>query len=70
MGQGFSNEALKYAKMQFYMDDSSRSTKTHYGIGLYFADNVVKQHRGSLVLINLDKRPGAKVIINIPASRL
>lgn len=69
-GKGFSDEALKYAKVQFYMEDSSRSSKTHYGIGLYFADTVVKQHGGSLVIKNLYGRSGARVIINIPLEQI
>lgn len=70
MGKGFNDEALKYAKIQFYMEDSSRSSKIHYGIGLYFADTVVKQHGGSLVLKNLEGQSGARVIISIPLEQL
>lgn len=70
MGKGFNEEALKYAKIQFYMEDSSRSSKIHYGIGLYFADTVVKQHGGSLVLKNLEGQSGARVIISIPLEQL
>lgn len=70
MGKGFNDETLKYAKIQFYMEDSSRSSKIHYGIGLYFADTVVKQHGGSLVLKNLEGQSGARVIISIPLEQL
>ena len=36
-GSGFSPEALKHGTEQFYMDDTSRTSKTHFGIGLYAA---------------------------------
>lgn len=65
-GKGFSNEALKYAATQFYMDDSSRNSKSHFGIGLYVTDTIVKQHGGQLVLEDPKNISGAKVSIKIP----
>lgn len=65
-GKGFSKEAMKYATAQFYRDDASRNSKTHFGIGLYFADTIIKLHGGQLILENLEERPGAKVTIKIP----
>ncbi|KEI78539.1 multidrug ABC transporter [Clostridium botulinum A2 117] len=65
-GKGFSGEDLKAAKKQFYMGDSSRTSKTHWGMGLYIADSIVKQHNGVLTLKNSHKIGGAKVIIKIP----
>ncbi len=64
-GKGFSNEDLKAAKKQFYMGDSSRTSKTHWGMGLYIADSIVKQHNGILTIENLHQG-GGKVIIKIP----
>lgn len=65
-GTGFSPEALKYAATQFYMDDQSRNSKSHYGIGLYVADSVAKQHGGRLILENNKTKQGAIVTIEIP----
>lgn len=65
-GNGFSPEALKYAATQFYMDDQSRNSKSHYGIGLYVADSVAKQHGGRLILENNKAKQGAIVTIEIP----
>lgn len=64
-GKGFSNEDLKAAKKQFYTGDSSRTSKTHWGMGLYIADSIVKQHNGILTIEN-SHQGGAKVIIKIP----
>ena len=66
MGTGFSSEALKRATEQFYMDDDSRNSKSHYGIGLYTADTIVKHHNGQLILSNDDITGGAVVTIAIP----
>lgn len=65
-GRGFSEEALKNAKKQFYMDDKSRNSKKHSGIGLYMADLVIKQHNGELVLGNSGRTGGAEVVVKIP----
>ena len=64
-GKGFSNEDLRAAKKQFYMGDSGRTSKTHWGMGLYIADSIVKQHNGILTIKN-SHQGGAKVIIKIP----
>jgi signal transduction histidine kinase len=65
-GNGFSPEALKYAATQFYMDDQSRNSKSHYGIGLYVADSVAKQHGGRLIFDNNKAKQGAIVTLEIP----
>lgn len=64
-GNGFSAEALKHATEQFYMNDRSRNSKSHFGIGLYMADLVIKQHNGQLILENSQKTGGAKVTMKI-----
>lgn len=66
MGSGFSPEALKHATEQFYMDEQSRHSKSHYGIGLYVADSIIAKHGGQLILSNSEKTGGAQVIIKIP----
>lgn len=57
-GKGFSQEALKHATEQFFMDDNSRSGGMHYGIGLFFAMNVAKMHGGDIKLSNSEERGG------------
>lgn len=65
-GNGFSPEALKRATKQFYMDEQSRHSKSHYGIGLYVANSIITQHGGQLILSNSEKTGGAQVVIKIP----
>jgi K+-sensing histidine kinase KdpD len=60
-GSGFSPEVLKHGTEQFYMDEESRTSGSHYGIGLYFTNLVVNQHGGNLLLENLSASGGAKV---------
>lgn len=66
MGSGFSPEALKRATEQFYMEEQSRHSKSHYGIGLYVANSIIAQHGGQLILSNSEKTGGAQVMIKIP----
>lgn len=65
-GKGFSDEALKHATEQFFMDDDSRNSKSHYGIGLYVAASIAKKHNGKIILQNSVATGGAKVTIQIP----
>ena len=65
-GDGFSAEALQHATEQFYMDDRSRNSKAHFGIGLFMADLVMKQHEGQLIIDNSKQTGGAKVVMKIP----
>lgn len=65
-GSGFSLEALEHGTEQFYMDDTSRTSKTHFGVGLYVANTIIKKHGGQLILNNSKETGGAKVMIKIP----
>ena len=65
-GCGFSQEALNHAKERFYMADQSRSSKLHYGMGLYIVDIIIKQHKGKLLLDNSTETKGAKVTVKLP----
>lgn len=65
-GKGFSEEALKHACEKFYMEDRSRSSKLHYGMGLYIADTIIQQHDGVLILGNSLETRGAEVVVKIP----
>lgn len=58
-GKGFSDEALKHATEQFFMDDDSRNLKSHYGIGLYVAASIAKKHNGKIILENSAVAGGA-----------
>lgn len=66
MGKGFTPEALKRATEQFYMDDNSRNSKSHHGIGLYTANTIIKHHKGQLILSNDEVTGSAVVIIKVP----
>lgn len=63
-GSGFTPEALAHGTEQFFMDDSSRTGGFHYGIGLFFAKKVAKEHGGEIVLANSRETGGAKVEIS------
>lgn len=65
-GCGFSKEALNHALEKFYMDDQSRGSKLHFGMGLFIVDSILKQHGGKLLLENSKKTHGAQVTITIP----
>lgn len=66
-GKGFTEGALRHATEQFYMDDGSRTAAgSHYGMGLYIVDTIVKQHNGLLILENVSVKGGAKVTVKIP----
>lgn len=65
-GKGFSKEALKHANERFYMGDSSRCSKQHFGMGLYITDSIVKQHDGEMILENSEITSGASIIIKLP----
>ncbi|GAA0732712.1 HAMP domain-containing sensor histidine kinase [Clostridium oceanicum] len=64
-GKGFSKESLLKAKDQFYMDDSSRGGKSHYGMGLYITNTIVKKHNGKMELLNSKTTKGAEINIYI-----
>ena len=64
-GVGFSKEALLHARERFFMGDSSRGSKMHYGMGLYITDLIMKQHDGKMILKNSKKSSGAEVVLEI-----
>ncbi|MBU3188164.1 HAMP domain-containing histidine kinase [Clostridium bowmanii] len=65
-GKGFSRENIKSATKQFYMGDSSRASKSHYGIGLFITESFVNLHGGTLHIANSTVTGGAEVTIEIP----
>lgn len=66
-GKGFSKEDLAQGKRRFYMGDTSRSSRRHYGMGLTIADNIIRQHNGKLLLDSgTGDLGGARVTLSIP----
>lgn len=65
-GKGFSPEDLKQAATQFYRGDKSRSSKDHFGMGLFIAKTIAKQHDGTLTITNSAISDGGQVTIEIP----
>lgn len=65
-GAGFSPEALANATSQFYMEDESRSSNLHYGMGLYIANTIIVKHNGKISLSNSKQLKGAEVTVSIP----
>jgi len=69
-GSGFSQKALKHAVEQFFMEDDSRGTRGHFGMGLYIANTMIEQHGGSLSVGNRKDGQGAVVTIQLPVSSI
>lgn len=67
-GKGFSSADLQEATKQFYSGEQSRSSKNHYGMGLFIAKSIAAQHQGSLLLANAPDAKGAEVTLSIPYS--
>jgi len=65
-GRGFTKEELKTATEQFFQGDKSRSSKSHYGMGLYIAKKFIEMHNGRIYLSNYEKLGGGKVILELP----
>lgn len=63
-GRGFSTEALYHATEQFYTEKKERDGE-HYGLGLYFAQIVAKEHNGNLHMENKPDGNGAEVVLII-----
>lgn len=60
-GSGFSKAALKHATERLWRGHAARSADGHNGLGLWFAEQVVKTHAGKLELCNYDS--GGKATI-------
>lgn len=67
-GKGFTQEALEHAEEMFYMDDRSRNSKMHFGMGLYITHCIIEQHKGRLELGNSNSTEGGQVSITIPVN--
>lgn len=64
-GIGFTKQGLKNATNKFYMENSERNVENHYGIGLYIAQTIAKNHGGEVLLKNRNDRQGAEVSLII-----
>lgn len=64
-GSGFSQQDIRNATKQFYQGDFSRSSKYHYGMGLFIADSIIKKHGGVLTIGNAPSTGGGLVTIKI-----
>ncbi|BCZ48761.1 two-component sensor histidine kinase [Clostridium gelidum] len=67
-GRGFTKEGLSSATEQFFQGDKSRSSKNHYGMGLYIAKKFIERHNGRIYLSNSEKLGGAKVTLELPST--
>lgn len=67
-GKGFSEEALLNGDKQFFTENKAR-TGTHYGLGLYMSQEVVKEHQGRLSFWNKEGGQGAIVSIELHMNR-
>ena len=65
-GSGFTPEAMHHAQEQFFMENKSRTSNLHFGMGLYITSSIIKQHNGRLILKNSGRTNGAQVIVRIP----
>lgn len=64
-GKGFSPQDLKQAAERFYRGDASRSSSTHYGMGLFIAKSIAERHGGTLEIAN-SPSGGGQVTLTIP----
>lgn len=62
-GIGFSEKMLKDGVKLFAMDEDSRTGRSHYGMGLYFAASVIEKHNGEIHLSNDKMHGGARILI-------
>lgn len=60
-GKGFNDEDLKNALNSYYKNNQDND-KSHFGLGLYISNILIKKHNGSINLSN-SKQHGAKVNI-------
>lgn len=65
-GKGFSKEALRHAKEQFFMENAGRTSKMHFGMGLFIVESMMKQCHGTLQIENDETTHGGKVTLTLP----
>lgn len=62
-GDGFNDDALEKVGTPFFMESKKRDVGKHYGLGLYFATDVAKYHKGMLLAKNINN--GAEIVLKI-----
>lgn len=60
-GPGFSKAAIHHATERLWRDDSARASTGHNGLGLWFASQVIRNHKGQILLSN--RANGGVVVI-------
>ncbi|MDF2869040.1 MAG: two-component sensor histidine kinase [Anaerocolumna sp.] len=63
-GKGFTQEALRYAKNQFYTEKTHRGEE-HYGLGMYNANHIAERYNGGIKYYNKPEQTGAVVIFEV-----
>ena len=63
-GKGFTQEALRYAKNQFYTEKTHRGEE-HYGLGMYYANHIAESYNGGITYYNKPEQTGAVVIFEV-----
>lgn len=57
-GPGFTADELHHATEEFFMGDKGRTPGEHYGMGLYIASTILRQHNGWIALENASNGGG------------
>jgi signal transduction histidine kinase len=63
-GNGFSEDAFIHAKDQFYTEKTERSEE-HYGLGMYFANQVAENYNGCITYYNKPDNTGSVVVFEL-----
>ncbi len=64
-GPGFTEEDLRHGMEQFYQGDKSRSSRKHYGMGLFIVQSFVSSQGGRMTLSNSPELKGACVHVEL-----
>ncbi len=64
-GPGFTKEDMLSGTEQFYQGDKSRSSRSHYGMGLFMVKSFIRQQGGNLMLGNSANKKGALVRLEL-----
>lgn len=68
-GQGIAKEDLSRIFQRFYRVNQSRSESGSYGLGLAIAQQIIKQHRGS-INVKSELGKGASFILSLPVQKI
>ena len=65
-GSGISDEDKQHIFERFYRSDRSRESRSHFGLGLAIAKEIITLHKGT-IQVKDNTYGGASFIIDIPA---